>query len=906
MSARRPGTADTAVADTQTSDATLATESGAGSGSGVQAQGSIRGSRPSLTGGPDYPELHVVDPAHYALEREIARGGMGRIWVARDRRLGRDVALKEVLVDTGAIVRRFEREARITARLQHPSIVSVHEAGVWPSGEPFYAMRLVSGRSLDEAIGAADGFAGRLALLPNVLAAADAMAYAHGQRVIHRDLKPRNVVVGDFGETVVIDWGLAKELGVPSADSLDGELGLVSSGGSSSPGETTAGDILGTPAYMPPEQAAGQAVDERADVYALGAMLYHLLANEPPYRLPSGAEVIAAVMVEPPTPVSERAPATPRELVAIVERAMARDPAARYPSARELAEDLRRFQTGQLVGAYRYSTGQLVRRWMRRHRTAIAAVAAAAIVSVVIGVVALTRIFAAERRVEAESAHALASRTTAEELSQFMIDNLEKKLVAVGRLDLLDVVARRAAAYYETRGDEGTDEDRYDLATARNTLGGTFEKRNDMVNARVEWDKAELLLAALIVREPSNVKYGAEMLRVRTNVGILDIWSGHSAEQVFRPIMADADALLAAHPHDPMALHAAATAHATFAGSLEHSDPPASLAESARSLELANQLAALSTDRADQKVVMQVHETRGELIAMIKHDNAGALAEYRLAIASAEKLVAADPQDTDMLDRLASIRSELGRGLLEGHDFVGAKAELEAARAIAERLHRLEPSNQSWFSTLQTLDTDMGRMLATQGDYPGALAHYRASEAALGELSAGAPSNLSVKANLATTLRNIGQVQMLTHQLVDASASYQRAADMTQSLLAVDPNNVDWQHALYATKKAISQVASMQKGHGREAVATLREALAIIRNLADEHATNTGYLQDLVETHVNIGQVMLEDLHDRAGARAEFRLALDIAGRIPPDDPRFAPFVASIKKLLAPLEHPKK
>ena len=162
--------------------------------------------------GDDYQDLRVVDPKHYVVGREIARGGMGRIMFARDRRLGRSVAIKELLLESGELRARFEREARITAKLQHPAIVNLLEAGTWPNGEPFYVMKLVTGESLEKVIAERPTLDTRLALLPNVIAAVDALAYAHNMRVIHRDLKPANVLVGEFGETVVIDWGMAKDL----------------------------------------------------------------------------------------------------------------------------------------------------------------------------------------------------------------------------------------------------------------------------------------------------------------------------------------------------------------------------------------------------------------------------------------------------------------------------------------------------------------------------------------------------------------------------------------------------------------------------------------------------------------------------------------------------------------------
>ncbi|HEX7702197.1 MAG TPA: serine/threonine-protein kinase, partial [Kofleriaceae bacterium] len=170
---------------------------------------------------PRAPEEPLAPPfghARYEVGAEIARGGMGRVVEATDTLLGRTVALKETLGANDEALRRFRREIYITARLEHPSIVPVHDAGTRPDGSPFYVMRKVTGRPLTELIGAATTLEARLALLPHVVAAAQAIAHAHRRGVIHRDIKPSNILVGELGETVVIDWGLAKVIGEPDTD----------------------------------------------------------------------------------------------------------------------------------------------------------------------------------------------------------------------------------------------------------------------------------------------------------------------------------------------------------------------------------------------------------------------------------------------------------------------------------------------------------------------------------------------------------------------------------------------------------------------------------------------------------------------------------------------------------------
>lgn len=378
---------------------------------------------PSTDARGDHADLPRVDPDAYALGLEVARGGMGRILSARDLRVGRPVAVKELLGRMPHLAARFEREARVTARLQHPGIVPIYEIGRWPDGTPFYSMRMVEGGTLGAAIKNAKSLPARLALLPALIAACEAVAFAHSQRVIHRDLTPANVLVGPYGETVVIDWGLAKDLTSPEIDDDDARLATPLR----TEGELTGtGAILGTLAYMPPEQARAEHVDERSDVYALGAILYHLLAGKPPYGAKRPEDLLAQVKAAEPPAIDVVAPGSPRDLISIVTKAMARSPDARYPSARELAEELNRFQTGRMVEAHQYSRRELMRRFLRRNRAAVTVTVLAALVLGAVGVIAVTRI--------------VRSREEARELAQELV--LEK-----GRLEWLSGDSQRAVAY---------------------------------------------------------------------------------------------------------------------------------------------------------------------------------------------------------------------------------------------------------------------------------------------------------------------------------------------------------------------------------------------------------------------------------------------------------------------------
>jgi hypothetical protein len=351
-------------------------------------------------------------PARYEVGAEIARGGMGRVVEATDTVLGRTVAVKEALSGDHEVLRRFRREIAITARLEHPSIVPVHDAGTLADGAPFYVMRKVSGRPLTELIGAAKTLEQRLALLPHVVAAAQALAHAHKRGVVHRDIKPSNILVGELGETVVIDWGLAKVVG--EADDPHGPSTPVDAGTSL---RTRIGAVFGTPGFMAPEQVRGEEVDARSDVYALGATLYYTLTRSPPHASANETEMMAAAAAGPAHPIGEVVKGLPRELSTIVDKALAFDDRERYPDAGELAEDLQRFLTGQLVASHQYSARERLARFVRRNKLSVT-IAAVAVATVAIGgALAVRSIVRARDRADAQALLATQRQRDAEEAS---------------------------------------------------------------------------------------------------------------------------------------------------------------------------------------------------------------------------------------------------------------------------------------------------------------------------------------------------------------------------------------------------------------------------------------------------------------------------------------------------------
>lgn len=396
-------------------------------------------------------------------DAEIGRGGIGRILAVYDEHLQREVAAKEVrpdgLVPSGGAstetyassrIVRFLREARITGQLIHPNIVPVYEVGAREDGSLYYTMRLVRGRTFKEALRDCDGLDDRLRLLTHFVDVCNAIAFAHNRGVIHRDIKPDNIMLGEFGETLVLDWGLAKILGdaEPETESAH-ELPARVTDSLSSSSLTVDGSFMGTPSYASPEQVAGNLskIDARSDIWALGSMLYEILTGRPPFLGSTAQELLVKVLVEDVVPPTEIDPEIPGDLSSVCLKALDRDMGARYGDARELAAEIEAFRSGKRVGAHDYSPWEHLKRFAAQKKGLIAAVATIALV-IVASLVVVTTYYSSEKsaREEAQLATAREQAAREEERLEKLRAAYHFSQAAAQRADLLAIEKRHLDA----------------------------------------------------------------------------------------------------------------------------------------------------------------------------------------------------------------------------------------------------------------------------------------------------------------------------------------------------------------------------------------------------------------------------------------------------------------------------
>lgn len=455
---------------------------------------------------------------------ELGRGGVGRVLVVRDHVLQRDVALKELLRDITTnpkyetlhirgLEARFLREARVTGQLEHPAVVPVYELGRRRDGTLYFTMLRVQGRTLAQAFDDARTLEGRLAFVPDLLTVCRAIASAHHRGVIHRDLKPQNIMLGSHGETYVMDWGLARVLGRPEAEERPISLAPDLTHG------TDAGPV-GTPSYMSPEQAWGEReqIDEKSDVWGLGALLFELLAGRAPFVGPSPWDVLAEVRSQAAPKVGSLAPDAPPELAAICDKALERKKEDRYASAEAMAKDVEAWLSGHRVSAYEYTAREVLRRLAKRHR-ALSGVAIAALV----GLLAVGGVTAWRVRKERDEARAMAT---------FFLKDVRKELArSTQSAEVLEQLSHSALEVYAASVDleAGPRDDRLLLVDAWLDVAVTRWQSGREAQARAALDEADRALAALERQFPGDVDVLDRRLRQRIREADLLLDDGDEA-----------------------------------------------------------------------------------------------------------------------------------------------------------------------------------------------------------------------------------------------------------------------------------------------------------------------------------------------------------------------------------------
>jgi len=828
--------------------------------------------------------LPEVDDAHYIGQTEIARGGMGKIVAAEDRRLGRPVALKVLLEPAGDALGRFEREALITARLQHPGIVPVYEAGRWPSGEPFFSMKHVAGRPLDRVIAELRTLEDRLALLPRIAAAADAIAYAHSRRIVHRDLKPGNVLIGEFGETVVIDWGLAKDLDAgdsPESENRIKERPTVRAVDAVEPPErgaradvtqrktvdrstlTIAGAVMGTPAYMAPEQARGEPVDQRADVFALGAMLYHLLAGIPPYNARTATEVIAAAALAKVVPLREREEGAPHDLIAIVERAMDPIPANRYPTAKELAEELRRFQTGQLVSAHRYTTAQKLARWVKKHRAAVTIGALSIVVLGVAGTLAIRQIVLERDAAEYERTLADTRRQAAETLIDKMLSDVKVRLVQIGRLDLLANMGAQIREYYATLatipgGMPSGDVSR--MAVAVELIGRAERDSGKTERALKTWTDVRDQVVALIGSDSGPDTLGARAMLARLDYQIGTIHQGRgklsaaldayqTARREFAKVLAEAPNLR------QVLLHAGDNQDRL--GDLARNDGRLDVAteEYAQGKALRQRAMTIAADNPSEEVlaVSTSHLKLGS-VAQARGDTKTAFAEYQTALRLRETLLESQPDNVEIQERVIDVQNTVADLQRQTGDDQSAIKTYQLALPILETMLRRDPANTAWKRLYGNLLADLGFTLLDDGSFRAGLTELETAIDVQHELVARDPDNASWQVDLSRSYTRAGDGYIYLGDLDRGIASYATALELRTRLAEQNPKSVPYRRSLAWSHAKLGN-AYVLKGELAKGMDAHDKALALRVALVNEAPKHMGFRNELASTEITLGKL---------------------------------------------------
>jgi eukaryotic-like serine/threonine-protein kinase len=721
--------------------------------------GSVKGLKPSTLQA--LPWLGGV-----TVLRSHAQGGLGEVLLARDEQLHREVAFKRIRVERANDAearRRFELEAEITAKLEHPGIVPIYGMVHGEDGQPCYVMRFIHGESLKDAI--QNYHRSRLpfgalpfrALLQKFITVCETVAFAHSKGIIHRDLKPANVMLGKYGETLVVDWGLAKPFGRTEVEKSTGEASLTVP--PTEPGEgTQMGHTIGTAAYMPPEQATGRwnIVGPASDVYCLGAILYEMLTCQRPVQGQDSYEVLAKVQRgDFPWPRHWRSD-VPKPLEAACLKAMALKPEDRYQTCKELAADVEHWLADEPVSAYGEPWPNRTRRWLRRHRSLVASVVAALVVALaaLTAVTLLTTRHATE--LTAKNAELIQAKQVADERFEIAKEAVDKYLTSItydedlNKADfhkLRKKLLATAVPFYQklAAAKKGAAQQEMERGLAHARLAFVHNEMGERGEAQSDFNRMRTVFSNLATHFPSVPEY-------RHQLAISHIGLGNLLRELGQFLEAD-EALRAA-------LAIRSQLASDFANVPKYRQ------------ELARCHASLASLRRD------LHEWAKAAVSM--HN----------AVEIAAQLAAESPKDSGYRADLASYYGILGVIAKDQGSWSEAEQALRSALEIAEGLVADFPNVSDYRSQLARAHNDLGTVLMHVGRRSDAEQQFRRALDIQIPLAVEFPSVPLRRLELSGTYVNLGNLFVDDQQAADSLDWYTKAVDLLAPLVASDPRLV--------------------------------------------------------------------------------------------------------------------
>ena len=852
--------------------------------------------------GPTKPSVR----SRYRAVRLHAKGGLGEIFVALDGELNREVALKEIQERHGGQTEsqfRFVFEAEVTGGLEHPGIVPVYGLGRHPDGRPYYAMRFIRGETLKAASkklhASLKGHPNTLRhslefrqLLGRFVSVCQAIDYAHNRGVIHRDIKPDNVMLGPHGETLVVDWGLAKALNRPDPPPDDpGPKPLRPLSGTDA-SVTMQGSVIGTPSFMSPEQAAGEieTLGPASDIFSLGSTLYDLLTGQAPFRGKGLTEVINSVRkADFPTPRAIN-PAVPPPLEAICLKAMALKVEDRYSTAGQLATDIERWLGDEPVLAYREPFGVRAARWARRHRTSVA-VGLALLLTTMAALGISNVLIAAEKK-----------RT--EENFQLARSTVEEMLTKVGEVDLADIpqmepvrrdLLERAMVFYrdflKKPGNESWS--RLETGRAYGRLGDIREMLGLYNQAEADYRKAIGLLEGLATGPRADPEARRALARARAGLGVLLKKSNRSveAEALLRSAMADRKALVAENPENADDGRALASARYQLGTLLARLKDRGAEDESAYRSAIEEQEALIARPAARPEARRELARYLNNLgILQSAADPQAAAETFRRALKIQDGLEAESVGNAGFRWQRARTRNNLANLLARAGAADEAGPLYDQARTGLESLVADFPSVPDYRRERAMMLNNLGLLREAQPAENAAPADlFRKALDDQRKLAIEFPEIPDHRQKLAITCLHLGHL-LRTSSPTDAGGFLKEAVSLTSKLVADHPQVPEYQTA---NGRALTEEALLLRGQGRGADALDRLASAIrslelAREGNPRDATTTRFL---AEAHSDRAEVLLK-LGRHADIAAEVARLADVL----PERPEL--YLASAKFLV--------